>query len=265
MGPNWLIVGSVAAHHWFPETWPKCKDIDILTPDEISGTFDCRIETQWHDVAAEIIEVNRDSVFVDPDMLLTIKFSHAPWNVKWEKTMMDIHRLQEAGCQINWDFVPKLRKVWAETHGSKRVNLRQPVTEFFSHDVVKRAYPHELVHECVAFNPSPMHESIRPDLSSVWCDRAMFEALSEEGRLQCAKEEMMVVAIERLNLTSTSTIAEIRRALSYAFKNLITSMTTGWFNDFMILNARALRCHETSVDLVERIQIAILKLEKHDN
>lgn len=233
----WLITGSVAAHHWFPEVWTGCSDIDILTPTKIAGTSECRVETQWHDACDYIMVNNVDPVFVDANFLFTIKLSHAEWNVKWQKTMRDIWRFQRAGCEIDPVLLSKLKPVWQKVHGKKQVNLRQDVSEFFSHDAVTRKYDHESVHEAVKFYSRPMHEAIRPSLDSVWCSKEMFLALSEKDQLLAATEEIMVTAIERRKLSSKSTRIDVLSATTLAHRQLITSMTTGWFNDFLILKA----------------------------
>lgn len=253
---NWLIIGSVAMHHWLNNT-TKQNDIDIISAEKLSGRF---IESHhWGSIADRILEMNKDPIFLDPEMCLTLKYSHAPWNVHWDKTMNHIWQFQKAGYSPNQEIAIELRKVWKEIHGAKKVNLKQDLSEFFSHDAVKRKYPHELVHEMVAMYGRPMHEQIRPDLNSVWCSKDMFDELSYEKQLACALEEIMAVAIERKNLSLQSSDLDIIVSMKFAFKQLITSMTTGWFNDFMILNAfelhRMMRTH------INHVKMAIVKLE----
>lgn len=258
---KWLITGSVAAHHWFPNEWESTKDIDILSPANVRGSTQLCIDTQWHDVCSEIIARNADEVFVDPNMLFTIKFSHAEWDIKWRKTMVDIWKFQKNGCELQHDIIPRLKEVWKKIHGPKRVNLKQDVVEFFSHDAVARKYLHEDVHEAVKFYDSPMHTRIRPDLKSVWCDRGMFSALSYDDQRKCAMEEIMVTAIERRKLTSETSKMDIGSAITFAHRQLIISMTTGWFNDFLILNAPDLLSRKNRDIMTYQIKIAIKHLE----
>lgn len=258
---KWLITGSVAAHHWFPDEWENVSDIDILSPVKIKGSTHLIIDTQWHDVCNEIIERNSDSVFVDPNMLFTIKFSHAEWDIKWRKTMVDIWKFQRKGCTLHHDIIPRLKEVWKNVHGPKRVNLKQRVDEFFSHDAVTREYPHEEVHEAVKFYSRPMHTRIRPDAESVWCDRRLFGRLSYEDKLKCAMEEIMVTSIERRRLTPNSSKMDIWSAITYAHRQLIVSMTTGWFNDFLILNAPNILSREKRDIMTHQIKNAIEHLE----
>lgn len=261
MAKKWLISGSVAAHHWFPNIWTKANDVDFLSPTTTTCSGGLLIDAQWHDVCDEIIARNIDEVFVDPDMLFTIKFSHAEWDVKWQKTMNDIWKFQKQGCQLQLDIVPRLKEVWKRVHGPKKVNLKKHVDDFFSYDVVARKYPHDEVHEAVKFLAKPLHESIRPDHSSVWCSEALFNKLSFAQQLMCAAEEIMATAIERKRLTSKSTNIDIHSALTFAHRQLITSMTTGWFNSFLILQAPILLERDMRVKMIHQIRKAVLILE----
>lgn len=233
---TWLIIGSTATYHWFPD-YRQPKDIDILTPAEIrtSNSQICFVDAQWHDAAEFLIEQNKDKVFADPDTLFTLKVSHAHWNVKWDKTMWDIEFLKRKGCKLNTELYKKLFPVWVQVHGKKHVNMNQPMTEFFK-DAVQREYDHEWLHELVAFYERPLHERLRSDLSTAWCSEDMFLELSRDDQCKTALEEMMATAIERSRLSTNSKQSEISVAMSRAHFQLCTSMTTGWFARFLILN-----------------------------
>ena len=235
MRPPWLIIGSVAQYHWFPEARTP-GDIDLLTPAKFDDN--AVVDAKWHDVSQHIIDINRDPVFADPDTLYTLKVSHAHWNVHWKKTMFDIAFLSER-CKFNRELYDKLIKVWAEIHGQKKVNLNKPVKEFFT-DQVEREYDHDQLHTLVAFNSKPMHEFIRPDLAKAWCCEEMFNTLTYERRLETALEEIMATAIERFCLTPHSTKIEILHAVHGCYFKLVTSMSTGWFSRFLIFNQNKL-------------------------
>lgn len=232
----WLIIGSTAMYHWFPDSRLP-KDLDLLTPAKISGNQSavCVVDSQWHELAEEIISINQDKVFADPNILYTLKVSHAHWDIHFDKTLFDIKFLQDKGCTLNLDLYHKLIPMWETIHGKKHVNLNMKNEEFFK-DAVTRQYEHDFVHECVKFNDKPMHELIRPDLSKVWCSEAMFCALSEELKAQTALEEILAVAIERKKLTKDSGKIDRFKAVKYAHKQLCTSMTKGWFARYLIIN-----------------------------
>lgn len=237
---NWRIIGSVAAYHWFPDARAP-SDIDLLTPAKITGNLSttCVVDAQWHDAAQYMIDINKDPVFLDPDSLLTLKVSHAHWDVKWNKTMFDVQFFKMKGCQVNMELYHKLFKVWEVVHGKKRVNMSKSMDVFFN-DAVTRKYDHEELHKLVAFYDAPMHEQLRPDHGTAWCDVKRFDALSQDDKARVALEEIMAVAIERFQLTAKSPNSVKRCAMSNAYKKLCTSMTTGWFARFLILNQREL-------------------------
>jgi hypothetical protein len=231
---SWLIIGSTATYHWFPDS-RQPKDLDLLTPATIktSNSQICFVDAQWHDAAEYLISVNNDPVFADPDVLYTLKVSHASWNVKWEKTMYDIGFLRRKGCKLIPELYEKLYKVWTVQHGAKRVNMNQSMDTFFQ-DAVKREYDHEWLHELVAFHDRPMHERLRPDIGNAWCSHEMFLTLSPDEQAQTALEEIMATAIERGRLTLEDKQSKKHIAMSKAHFQLCTSMTKGWFALFLI-------------------------------
>lgn len=228
----WLIIGSVAMYHWFKDA-RQPKDIDLLS--QVVTKQLPVLDSQWHDVAQKIIDNNTDPVFADPDVLYTLKVSHAQWDINWDKTVYDIVFLKQKGCKIIKELHPDLVKVWENVHGKKSVKMNEPVEEFFKKYVVRK-FNHEKVHESVAYYNKPMHERIRPDLSNVWCSSEMFFNLPLEMQYATGKEELLVTAIERFNLTSNSTKTQCLVALQKAYKLLCTSMTKGWFALFLVEN-----------------------------
>jgi hypothetical protein len=257
---NYRIIGSVAMYHWFPDARVP-SDIDLLTPAQISGNDSkvCVVDVSWHRAAQELIDANKDPVFLDPDLLFTLKLSHAEWNVKWEKTMADISFLKRKGCKINYRLLRILKEVWEEVHGKKRVNMAKTMDTFFK-DAVKREYDHEYLHLLVAFNDRPMHEELRADHNTAWCSRELFEQLPVEQQFETALEEMMAVAIERSRLKEANKVSEKRIAMSRAHFQLCTSMTKGWFAEFLILNRNEL-LHERKDKWMTKMDAALQALE----
>ena len=233
---TWMIIGSTAQYHWFPDS-RQPKDLDLLTPAKIVGNEAkvCVIDSQWHELAEEIMELSEDKVFASPNILYTLKVSHAHWDIHFDKTLFDIYFLQGKECVLNLNLYHKLFAMWERIHGKKPAYVGGDVDSFFT-EKVKRIYPHDLVHDCVKFNDRPMHELIRPDLTKVWCSEEMFNALTPDQQAQDALEEILVTAIERAQLTKESTKVERLRAVKYAHRQLCTSMTKGWFARYLIIN-----------------------------
>lgn len=231
---KWRITGSVAANHWISD-FRNPKDIDILSSVSVQSRTpsELAIETQWNSVADRIIECNAHSTFVDLNMLYTIKVSHAAWDIKWDKTIHDIAFLKKYGAKIEHsDILDALIAHWTIVHGSKKVNLNQMNDSFFTRHV-KRIVDHDELHAIVA-NGSPMHERIRLNRDSPMCSVDLWNALSYDDQVKTSREEMMVIAIERY-LTGIKQ-SDIMIALSKSYRNLVLSMTRGWFNRFLIEN-----------------------------
>lgn len=254
---DWIIIGSVAAYHWFSDTRIP-KDVDIITVNSFQKTNSIQDIKQHHAVSS-IISASSDKVFADPDILFTIKVSHANWDIKWEKTMFDISFLKEKGCKLNLELLFKLTEVWKNIHGKKSVNLMQSVSDFFN-DYVQREQNHEKMHELTAFNGYPMHEKIRPDLNIVMCSEDKFNALSSEEQFETALEEIIVTSIERSKINIKSKNSEKIQAINKGYKLLCTSMCTGWFARFLIMNRIELLYHR-KYKLLNKLNYVLLEIK----
>jgi len=256
---NSLITGSVAAYHWFPD-FRIPNDVDFISKTSIhsSKPSQFNVESHWEEPFSKIIQYNVDPVFVDPEFLLTLKMSHFQWDIKWDKTKSDIMFLKNKGIKYNEELYLELVEHWKTVHKKKSVNLKQSVDTFFD-DYVDRIYDHETVHSVVAFNDKPMHEVIRPDKDSVWCDKKLFDVLPETHKIHCFLEELIVTAIERGRLKAGCKKSEKLIAVNKAYKSLVTSMTSGWFTDFMIDNILVLNQQRDLI--LHKIDLSLSTLE----
>lgn len=236
MTRKWVIVGSVAARHWYPD-WREPKDIDLLTPATIttSDQQTIYIDAQWHRLGETLLDRSLDRTFLDADLLFTLKVSHSYWPIHWDKTMYDIHQFQVRGCRLQQDLHDDLVRLWTEVHGAKRVNMAQSRDTFWQ-DAVVRRYDHEWLHEQVAFHGRPLHERVRRNPTSVWVSRDLFDDLPPDLQTDLILEEVLVTAIERFDLTVASTKVERLRAVTHAHRLLCTSMTKGWFAQQVVLS-----------------------------
>lgn len=247
MSREYLIFGSTALKHWFPDYPHKLHDLDYMSPDKPKKR-ERGIEYHWNPAFEYIFKNNKDKEYVDPDFLYTIKVSHAAWNIFWDKTIYHINFLKEKGCKLDYTLYHKLLADWEIIHGDKkRINLNKPVDEFFK-DAVNRKYNHEWLHEYFAIGNEPMHNKIRPDKNKAWCSKRLWDGLSDTERLNCAYEELCVITTERGVLNGIPWV----RAKHNAYKGLVTSMTTGWFNLFLILNRKELLYNELEQQMKEK-------------
>lgn len=253
---EWIIIGSVAAKHHFPG-FRVPKDIDIISTvkGSIIGKTGIVAESKTHDLVDRIIRDSGHRTFADPEILYTLKLSHAHWDIHWDKTIFDIGFFEDTGVIPIEELYLDLVRMWEDVHGKKKANLMVPVEEFFT-ETVHRIHDHDEIHRKVMFGDRPMHELIRPDLGMAWCSREMFESLSREDRARAAMEEMMATAIERGRLNLRSGRVSIISSVHRAHKLLCTSMTKGWFARYLIQNSRDL-LHRRKDQWMGRITTAL--------
>ena len=241
-----LIYGSTALKHWIPSYLTETKDLDYIC-DDLTLKSTRETEYYWTLAFEYLRENNKDKTYVDLDLLYTIKVSHAAWDIKWSKTIKHIELMQKHGAKLNKNFYNLLIKDWEMIHGKKKVNLKKNNEEFFDNDKITRKYPHDFLHEHFATKEVPMHNLIRPDLNSPMCSEELFLKLSEADKLLTAVEEVNVIAYERrLYIKSSGRRYPLFHARLNALKQLITTMTKGWFNLYLIENTQKILYSDTT-------------------
>lgn len=113
-------------------------------------------------------------------------------------------------------------------------------SEFFG-DNVKYYQEHDAVHEVVAFEDrKPAYTYMQAGDSEVECSRDLWNAMTERRRLNCVKEEMAVIAIERfiapLYFNNDFVHLNKMKALRGALYKLNTTLSSGWFREFVVMN-----------------------------
>lgn len=232
-----LIFGSVAAKHWFPD-FREPKDLDYISKE---NHMTPEVQHYWNGAFEYVLANNKDQKYVDPDFLYTIKVSHAAWDVRWEKTIHDIMFLRRKGCKLDKALYDALYAHWSVFHRQKRINLNVKNEEFFT-QYVGRKLDHDWLHGYLAFGAEPMHNRIRKDLGSPLCSEKLWTALSDDDKVKCALEEVYVIATERFIPRGYPP----KFAKTKSLKNLITTMTKGWFNLFLIENYETLQKHDNT-------------------
>ena len=242
-----MIIGSTAMRHWFP-TFRQPQDLDIAT----ESTSACpSVEHHWVPSFSKLQAIDS---YVIPSHLMTIKLSHLNYDINWDKHMKDYLFLKHNKVTPDYDLLPLLQQDFANYHGSKRINLNKPVSEFFTSTVTRR-YDHDELHELLCHYDRPLHERIRPDLSKAYCSSDLFFSMSHSLQLLCAIEEAYVIAYERFLSRS---YMPFNHAKAVALKYMITNLTSGWFNQFLIENFHELMY---TVPVAPKIQQAFLSLE----
>ena len=235
-----IIIGSEAIGKYIPG-FRKPKDLDLFT-DEPGKIGDCF----WH---PKFDDWCLGSRYASLNELLTIKLSHAAWDVgSWEKHMDDIVELQVHGAEVIEPLYDMLYSVWEERHGAKVVNLDQDKEEFFS-DAVRRTYDHDSIHCTVAYGDRPLYEQFIAEGNSVLMDMKKVWAADYRTQVNLFREEVLATALERLVIPSGYTYSP-GKAYRWALKRTITSLTKGRSSRFMAENYHQFR--KPDPDYVER-------------
>lgn len=228
-----LIIGSTALRYWYGDAVRKPKDVDIFAPPDSPTTAD----RFWDDDLADWLDERDRGVYATPDELITIKASHAYWDLRngsWEKHMGDLLFLKRQGARIIPDLHDMLYRVWERRYGAKRVNLTLEAEDFFN-DAVKRVYDHDSIHDSVAYGDRPLYESVLKDGHSVQVDMAKVRALPFEEQVKLYREEIYATALERMVIPNDYKCSP-RAAYAWALKRTITSLTKGWSAKFIVAN-----------------------------
>ena len=254
---KYLIYGSTAIKHFFPDYEREPNDLDIITREDNKLHLDIpwckRIEQYYLPEFEFIFENNMDELYVDPDFLYTIKMSHLSWDINWDKHMKSAIYLQEKGAEIDKELYDSLILAWSRVHGKKAVKMNVKNSDFFK-PLIYRKYNHEFLHEQFAFYDRPLNERIRKDLDSPLCSEELWNLLCSEDKMKCALEEIYVLAAERFIFVQEGEHPwKLGHAVTRTLKNMITSTTSGWFNLFLKQNFNSLRTYKVP-HIIEKIK-----------
>lgn len=233
---GFLIIGSTALKHWFPET-REPKDRDYLTTS--AGPFTDQMlggDTFSH------VGLNEYLIgcggYASVDELYTLKVSHSHWELKngsWGKHMKDILFLQEKGAKLIPELYKMFYDVWVDVHGKKKMTFSE--AEDFFDDAVVRKYDHDSIHESVAYGDHALYaDFLLPD-RSVAMDMGKVWSSPHETLVRMFREEIYATALERLVIPRDYRISP-GFAYHWALRRTITSLTKGKSSLWLIENFR---------------------------
>lgn len=224
-----MLIGSKAAKIHFPDFPREPHDTDYISENEIDKA-DCH----YCEGFEYILNKYPNQDVAPPEVLYTLKVSHAFWDIWWEKTMFDICFFQSKKVNLDEDLFKVLYKDWEKRHGKKKAYLKKSNEDFFI-DSVQRTYIHDDIHKAIAYGNEPLYEKIKHDRSKAMTSYDLFLKLNDEEKLNLCREEIYVTALERI-LVPNEFQKHPFAAFKEAAKMLITSMTKGWFPKFIVEN-----------------------------
>jgi len=216
----------------------------------------CEFEICWGDDSStaltdiifadcELVKDNYGTELALPSLsvLYMLKMSHRyrKDSPHFLKTMQDIHRMRAAGAAM-----PEPHKEWLkwrerETYTNKLPNLNQSRKEFFDNSNSIYTVQHDDIHEAVKHLDRPAYEYYKPDATEVFTSKEMFYSVDESVRLYGALEEVMVLSIERAILPFNLVGDKRRWAFNMAHMKLSTSISGGWFREYVWENYYAVQ------------------------
>jgi hypothetical protein len=218
------LIGSKAAKHWFPDFPREGKDTDYAVDTPMAGNKNLE-----YIVIPPIVVLSEE--IATPDTLYTLKASHLFWDVLWEKHVFDLLWLQGKGCRINEPLFWELYNFWISVRGAlKRSDLSMSASDFFNNAL--NTYDHDALHELI--NPYPTYKKVLKDGAEVDVSEEKFKSLSYEDKLELVREELYVMAYERL------AGRHYRAAYAWMLKKFIIHHAPIWEALFIIENLRVL-------------------------
>ena len=246
---NYFITGSNVLKYW-SVLEVKPKDLDIIY---IEGTekpiIESNLRVEYHTLPKELFDkFITENNYITLESLYILKLSHAEYNIHWEKTVGHIQLikryLRARGYKDpifdNLDLKYRelyyaLKDYWKIVHTAKnKIKLDLTKDKFFNNKV-QRIYDHDFIHETIKYNDQPMYAKCLKDGKEVLLDKSKFDKLTFEDKLNLCREEIYVLALERYLIPSNFKMC-IHTTYRTALQRLVTSMSRGWFPDFIVDN-----------------------------
>jgi len=232
-----------------------CSDIydfndskyDVISP--INADFDYLFSGKL-DAHLELIASSGGVEFYIPSMELLshIYRSHlTSFRKKWWKQYLNFQMKDLVDYYLNskdpilFEYSKAREKEYRRLSKTRAWTLKGMTREEFFGDNVKYYQDHDSVHKAIAFEPGvPSYTYMQEPGSEVECSRSLWLNMTEQQRLNCVKEEMAVIAIERFiaPLYFNDKFEELNknRALRISLYKLLTTLSSGWFRDYVVIH-----------------------------
>lgn len=214
-------------------------------------------------------------------ILYLTKRAHANFNVFFEKTLLDLVRMQkwllEQECDLNAIHnAPIFRRYYESRHEEakvrfgerqRRINLNVPNEKFFMQSSHCRQLDHDELHKLVAIDSKPAYLECKRDMSLAKLEKDMFFALPDSRKIRLPIEESLVIGMEReyiAKLKSLDDSFEVDEQTIYrkGLIKLVRDLSKGWFQDYCLDNMHMLWDHKESWYAKLHAQIAEIKLQE---
>ena len=246
-------------------TRPILFDITVVTSENCAIPTDYKIVSHLHaDQKVKMIDIfpkmKSRAILCPLNICEVIKTSHIYFPHHFTKHIVQLGHLRDRVFDHHMtkqyvDRTPFLKRsdqleTWLKNRRQEyeqafgvpgeQINLNKTNEEFLDETkLMERNFiKHDDLHELLKIGETPAQDLYRPDLKMAKCDRKMFDALPFETRMNGVNEECMVIAVERYLLAG-------EKSAQYAFEQacmrVATSLTKGWFREFVVNNFSQIR------------------------
>ncbi|CAB4395815.1 unnamed protein product [Rhizophagus irregularis] len=121
--------------------------------------------------------------------------------------------------------------------GAYSINLNMSNDDFLEYEdnlFVQKCISHEDLYELVKYGDHPIYQGLRDGQSKELIKKSLFEKLDYQTKINCIKEVVMVIALERYLIPMISKDQE--NSYKLALVRFCTKLTKGWFHQFAIDN-----------------------------
>lgn len=214
-------------------------------------------EVAWPDSNAEVLlDLIKDGEFYEMDhtgevvltipkldILYMLKLSHRyrKDSPHFKKTLDDILLMREMGAKIPSQYFEWFKWRESETYTNSLPKLNQSKKDFFDNSNNIYTLDHDSIHEAVKHLERPAYEYFKPDTAEVFTSKELFFNCPLQVRLYAALEEVMVLSIERSIFPFEMRGDKRRWAFDMAHMKLSTSISSGWFREFVWENYHAVQ------------------------
>lgn len=242
-----MLIGSRAYNYWRPgDLTLTDSDWDIITDNPPITNLKVEVHSPSEYLSSEFVErfATENCVLIGGQMypicslrgLAAIKMSHLTLNYKWIKHISFFHKfLKPYFNEEDWDLVLRREEITLEMARQRAPSLMMSNEEFFDDAVVKR-YDHDWLHERVAYYERPLYERLKFEnkFNLAWCEESLWNELSFEDKKRCVVEEATVIALERFLIPGRERFVNV--AYQKSLQKVCTSLTSGWFRRFAVMN-----------------------------
>lgn len=231
---HYKIIGGRALAFHIPE-WDRVNDLDYWTTGKVDSLRGFDGVLMPEDIMAAF---NQDSVFASINDVYTIKISHMPWDIFWNKHKQDVLFLKKKGAKLNHKLYELLKPHWQEKHGNKpQLSLNRSKDSFFD-DAVVKVYDHDYLHELVAHPHIPVYRTVLKDGHEVLTDRNKFLALPFGEKVRMLREEIYVIMLERWVIPQFNNPKKLTvpQAWALSLRKTVTALTKGVYSEFICEN-----------------------------